>query len=94
MKDAEHRKWLEESIHHNGLDAREPEWTESVAVGSKTFIEGIREELQPGLRGRKMRETGGHYELREQGAAYSVNFAPKNVLLSTEDTYILDLNIE
>ena len=29
-----------------------------------------------------MRETGGHYELREKGAAYSVNFAPKNVLLS------------
>jgi putative transposase len=90
----EHRKWLEESIHHNGLGAREPEWTESVAVGSKTFIEGIREKLQPGLRGRKIRETGDHYELREKGAAYSVNFAPKNVLLSTENTYILDLNIE
>jgi len=90
----EHRKWLEESIHYNGLDAREPEWTESVAVGSKTFIEGIREKLQPGLRGRKMRETSGHYEMREKGAAYSVNFAPKNVLLSTENTYILDLNVE
>ena len=62
--------------------SREPEWTESVAVGSKTFIEGIREKLQPGLRGRKMRETSGHYEMREKGAAYSVNFAPKNVLLS------------
>jgi putative transposase len=73
---------------------RPQEWTESVAVGSKTFIEGIREKLQPGLRGRKMRETSGHYELREKVAAYSVNFAPKNVLLSTENTYILDLNVE
>jgi len=41
-----------------------------------------------------MRETGDHYELREKRAAYSVNFAPKNVLLSTENTYVLDLNIE
>ena len=24
----EHGKWLEESLHHNGLDAREPEWTD------------------------------------------------------------------
>jgi hypothetical protein len=36
----------------------------TVAVGSKTFIEGIREKVQLGLRERKMRKTGGHYELR------------------------------
>ena len=90
----EHRKWVEESIHHNGLDTREPEWTESIAVGSKTFIDGIREKLRPGPRGRKIRETSGHYELREQEAAYNADFALKNVLLSTENTYFLDLNIE
>jgi hypothetical protein len=44
--------------------------------------------------GRKVREVGGHYELREQGAAYNAHFAPKKVLLSTENTYCLDLNVE
>ena len=51
-------------------------------MGSKTFIDGIREKLRPGPRGRKMRETSGHYELREQEAAYNADFASKNVLLS------------
>ncbi len=41
-----------------------------------------------------LREVGGHYELREQGAAYNAHLAPEKVLLSTENTYSLDLNVE
>ena len=90
----EHRKWVEEFFRHNRVHAREPEWTEAVAVGSKTFVDGIRKKLQSGPRGRKMGETSGHYELREQEAAYNAHFAPENVFLSTENTYFLDINVE
>jgi hypothetical protein len=41
-----------------------------------------------------MGETSGHYEVREQEAAYNAHFAPENALLSTENTYFLDLNVE
>ena len=44
----EHRDWVEESIYY-GVNARKPEWTESIAVGSKRFVDGIREKLQPRL---------------------------------------------
>ncbi len=44
--------------------------------------------------GRKVREVAGRYELREQGAAYNAHFAPEKVLLSPENTYYLDLNVE
>ena len=74
----EHRQWVEEAIH-NGRKAREPKWTESIALGSEAFVDGIREKLQPGLSGRKVKVTGDHYELREQEATYSVRFGSENV---------------
>ena len=89
-----HRKWVEESIHHNRLNIREPEWTDAIAVGSERFVNKIREKLQLGLRGRKTRETSGHYELREQEAVYNAHFDPENVRLSTENAYYWDLTTE
>ena len=89
----EHYQWVEESIL-NGRKAREPEWTESIAMGSKTFVDGIKEKLQPGLSGRKVKGTGDHYELKEQEATYSAHFGSENVPLSTENTFYLNLNDE
>ncbi len=43
---------------------------------------------------RKVLEAGDHYELRDWGAAYNAHFAPEKVLLSTKNTYYLDLNVE
>ena len=40
------------------------------------------------------RETSGHYELRELGATYNAHSAPENIVLSTGNTYSLDLTIE
>ena len=89
----QHRQWVEESIHSGGYE-REPEWTESIAVGSKTFVDGIREKLKPRLSGRKVKETGDHYELREQEATYNAHFGSKKVPLSTENEFFLGLNAE
>ena len=90
----EQRQWVEESIFNSSGNAREPEWTESIAVGSKSFVSGIREQLQPRLTGRNVKEVGRHYELREQETAYSVQFAPENAYLSTENMFYLGLNDE
>jgi len=89
-----HRQWVEESIHHNRRNGREPEWIDAIAVGSEVFVDQIRKKLQARQMGRKVREVGGHYELREQGAAYNAHLAPEKVLLSTENAYYLDLNVE
>jgi putative transposase len=89
----EHRNWVEESIQHNRVNAREPEWTDAIAVGSEAFVDKIREELHARQLGRKVREVGDHYELREQSAAYNAHLAPKMAHLSKENTYYLDLNV-
>jgi REP-associated tyrosine transposase len=87
----EHWQWVEESIR-NGGSAREPKWTEGLAVGSKEFIDEIKDQLQPRLSGRKVRETGDHFELREQAAVYNAHFGSKNGPLSHENMFYLDVN--
>ncbi len=72
----EHQQWVENALHHNRMNVREPEWTDAIAVGSETFIGKIREKLHIGMMGRKMRKTHGQYELREQEATYNASFAP------------------
>ena len=89
----EHWQWVEESIHNHNGNAREPEWTESIAVGSKTFVDGIKEKLQPKLSGRTVSGNGDHYELKEQSARYIANFGPKKGLLSPKNAFYLDLKL-
>lgn len=67
--------------------SRESEWTESVAVGSKSFIEATVKKLGIRAKGRKVIETSKSYELREPSVAYGIDFTPKSGALSLENTY-------
>jgi len=69
MKDREslkqsYTKWIADAIETRGLK-RESRWTESLAVGSKEFIERINIKLGLGLRDRIIREHEGVFELHE-----------------------------
>ena len=81
-----HRQWVEESIH-NGSNVREPRWTESIAVGSEGFVQGVLQKLKLTARGRRVRKGVDHYELREPGTAYSVHFTQENRLLRDGNGY-------
>jgi putative transposase len=66
---AVHRDWVETALRQ-GRQEREPRWTESVAVGSRSFVERIQHEL--GNRGRYRTiavEDGDHF-LREPTEPY------------------------
>ena len=58
-----HNQWVEAALQA-GSKRRQPEWTESIAVGSAGFVEGIRQLLQPSVPGRKIRTREGFYELK------------------------------
>jgi len=50
---------------------RQGKWTESIAVGSPSFLELIKSKLNSKARGRKMIESGhGSHELREEQSVY------------------------
>lgn len=78
--------WIEEAL--KAETCREPAWSESVAVGSKKFVEGIKEELGFKAIGRKIHEglLAGASALREPGASYSVDSGIENKALSGENS--------
>jgi putative transposase len=59
-----HRGWVDASIKE-GILIRDEKWTESVAVGSESFVRGIKNEL--GYRAKERRIIGGNdsFNLRE-----------------------------
>jgi len=89
----EHRQWVEETIEKKEY-ARKPELTESLAVGSKAFVEDVGKKLKPNLFGKKIKKIDSHYALREPEATYNVSFEYENELLSPENRFYLDLNIK
>ncbi|MCP4369806.1 MAG: transposase, partial [Deltaproteobacteria bacterium] len=46
-------KELVEELLKDGINSRQGEWTESIAVGSEFFIEEIKEKLNVRAKGRK-----------------------------------------
>jgi putative transposase len=67
---------IEISLSKNNL-GRESCWTESIAIGSKGFIEKIKNELGFRAVHRKITNNKGIHELREPGTSYTLNFTGK-----------------
>jgi REP element-mobilizing transposase RayT len=82
-----HRQWISDALEKDSRQ-RESRWTESVAVGSKTFIEQTKEQLGFRTKGRKIEENDEVYTLRETGRGYDC--AGKNSTLSPENGYFWD----
>ena len=67
--------------------SREIKWTESIAVGSESFIEATIKRLGIKAKGRKIIGSTKSYELREPGVPYGGSFAHENGLLRLQNTY-------
>lgn len=87
-----HKKWVEEILKTQN-NMRESKWSQSIAVGSKDFVESIKEKLGIRAKGRKVGYSGGSYHLRETQAAYNSNFSPQNSILSSKNTYFWNVNL-
>ena len=86
-----HKKWVEEIIKRKTF-IRDKKWSKSIAVGSKGFVENIKEKLGIRAKGRKVVESDGAYHLRETQAAYMSDFAPENSVLRAKNTYVWEVN--
>ncbi len=72
-----YRERVEESLVIKG-GRRESRWTESIAVGSKAFVEKTKAELGIKAIGREVMGAAGVYELRERDGSYNGNFGGEN----------------
>ena len=70
---AAHREWVAQAlIDHTAR--REPCWSEAVAVGSRAFVETVKENLGDIARYRALEQTQDSWVLREPQSAYWADF--------------------
>ncbi|AGF79257.1 transposase [Desulfocapsa sulfexigens DSM 10523] len=85
-----HANWVEDTLKAD-KQLRESKWTQSVAVGSQTFVEKIKNELGMRAIHRGIHKVDESFELRETQIPCSANFSTKNEQLSTENSFLWDV---
>lgn len=85
-----HKKWVDDYLR-NGNNIRDGKWTESIAVGSKTFTERVKELMGVLAIGRKSTGVGESYQLREPDVPYAAHFGAKKSNIEHENMYIWDV---
>jgi len=83
-----HKELVNESLD-NGNN-----WSESIAVGSKVFVETIKEKLGLRAKGRKIIENDGGFQLREKMVSYNANSDGINDNIGAENAFVWDVNHE
>jgi len=78
---AAHREWVQASIESGSMD-REPQWSESVAVGQPEFLTTIQSELHLRSPGRRVVHANELLQLREPPTPYTLVFGSENQSLS------------
>ena len=68
LKEA-HREWIEEALKQSKV-VRDRKWTQSIAVGDKSFLEQIKDHLGIRAKGRKIYRSEDEYQLREGQSDY------------------------
>lgn len=88
-----HMELITESLV-NGNNPRQAVWSESIAVGSKKFVETIKDNLGLRAKGRKILENACGFQLREEVKTYNANFNTKNDNIEGQSTYLWGVNNE
>jgi REP element-mobilizing transposase RayT len=87
----QHRLWVHDAINNRKIQ-RESCWTESIAVGSASFIKETRNRLGVKAMGRRIEEQQvDRYVLREESAPYNAGFDHQKRSLSSENSYFWDV---
>jgi len=81
-----HRELIAETLKKNVL-TRQPQWTESIAVGRREFVERIKTRLGVKAKGRETIDSLVGYELREGESSDYPIFGLKNEDLSPENRF-------
>ncbi|MBW1614865.1 MAG: hypothetical protein JRJ57_13120 [Deltaproteobacteria bacterium] len=78
----------------NGNNRRDDKWTKSIAVGSKGFVQHVKSILGALAKGRKSKEAGDNYQLREPSTPYGDHFGVKNENIGVDNAYLWNINLE
>ncbi len=88
-----HKGWVEEQLQGAG-NKRQDQWTGSIAVGSKAFIENVKAGLRFRAKGRDVIEASEGCQLRENLSSYSALFGGENEDIALKNTHFWNVNSE
>lgn len=88
-----HKGWIEEYLV-NGVKRRQDIWADSIAVGSKSFVEKVKSLLGFKAKGRAVMKGGDAYHLREDAAPYMAFSSAEKGDIGAENTHYWDINRE
>jgi len=74
---SQHREWIDQQLQQRKLE-REACWTESLAVGGREFVEGVKVALGASARYRDIEPSNDGFILRDAPAAYTSEFGLEN----------------
>jgi putative transposase len=84
-----YRGWVEEALSADG-HLRDGKWSESIAVGSESFVTMTKEKLGIKAKGRKVVGEDGSYVLQEPAAPYNGIFGLENEVLRAQNEHFWD----
>ena len=87
-------KGLVEEYLGEGEKARHDEWTDSIAVGSRPFVEKVKALFGFRTKGRDIAEDGEGYQVREGQAAYKALFGSEKGDIGHQNAYFWNVNNE
>lgn len=87
-----HRQWVTSALEEDD-QVRQAQWSESIAVGSERFAEGVKEKLGITAKHRDVMQTADSYTLREPLLAYTAHFDTENAPLRAENSVYWDVNV-
>jgi REP element-mobilizing transposase RayT len=87
-----HREWVDLELK-NDESKRQSFWSESIAVGDKSFIENIQQELSGSIPGLSIVSENGTTSLKEPQSSYSTLFGVQKCPLNAENSYLLHSSV-
>jgi putative transposase len=88
-----HKGWVEEYLG-DGERVRCKEWTDSIAVGSRPFVERVKALLGFRAKGRDIVEDRGGYQVREGPAVYNSLFEAEKGVIGPQNGYFWNITSE
>jgi putative transposase len=79
-----HQRWVQSAVD-NGQKKRESCWTNSIAIGRRSFVEDIKKQMRSLAVGRRIRKGKEGFELRESQTFYKPFFDPKKNDMGAEN---------
>ncbi len=88
-----HRQWIEAALPTDAM-ARDDRWSESIALGSKVFVEKVKVELGIKARYRDIGEADGTFALRESRRPYTPVFSGESDAPRSDNTLPWEKTLE